>query len=248
MEKKEGWGFINSFWLHIIAMGLMLCDHMWGTVMHGNEWMTSIGRMAFPIFAFMLVEGYFHTKNIKRYILRLLCLAIISEIPFNLMMGGYWRDPYEQNVIWTFLIAILCICFTEWVKSKNKYVAILASVLIFALGTVLGFLSLSDYYGYGVLMVMVFYIFRGKKWWQLLFQFLGMYVINVELFGGIVVDVNIFGNTIEVARQGFALLSLAFIWVYNGEKGPGGKKYQLFCYLFYPVHILVLSLISLYLL
>ena len=54
---------ITSFHLHIIAMALMLCDHLWATVVPGNDWLTDIGRIAFPIFAYMTVEGFFHTKN-----------------------------------------------------------------------------------------------------------------------------------------------------------------------------------------
>ena len=74
--------------LHIIAMILMLCDHLWGTIVPGNDWLTCIGRISFPMFAFMIVEGYFHTSNLKNYVKRLLIFALISEIPFNLAMGS----------------------------------------------------------------------------------------------------------------------------------------------------------------
>lgn len=57
---------ITSFTLHILAMVFMLCDHLWATVVPGNDWLTDIGRIAFPIFAFMIVEGYFHTKSLKK--------------------------------------------------------------------------------------------------------------------------------------------------------------------------------------
>lgn len=245
--RKSNLRFLNSFALHILAMFLMLIDHMWGTVMSGNMWMTNVGRLAFPIFAFMLVEGFFHTKNLKKYFLRLFLGALISEIPFNLMLGGYWRDPYDQNVMWTFLLALLCMTVCEKIKQWNRYAAIPLGAAVFLAGTVLGFLTFVDYYGYGILMVGVFYFFRGNTLWKMVLQAAGLYLINVVLFGGMMIDVSLFGHTFEVVQQGFAVLALLPIWLYNGEKGPGGKVFQAVCYFFYPVHILVLSLMALYL-
>jgi len=248
MNQKKGIRFINSFWLHLLAMALMLCDHMWGTIMRGNDWMTTIGRLAFPIFAFLLVEGFFHTKNLKKYELRLLIGAVLSEIPFNLMLGGYWLDPFEQNVMWTFLIAIICMQITEKLKKKNEIIGTVAGVLIFGIGAMLGFVTFVDYFGYGVIMVAVFYFFRGNQWWKMVLQAAGLILINCVWYKGLIIDISLFGQVFEMKRQGFAVLALLPIWLYNGEKGPGGKAYQYFCYLFYPVHILILSLISLYVL
>ena len=101
----------TSFSLHIMAMVFMLCDHLWGTIVPGADWLTCIGRLTFPIFAFMIVEGYFHTKNLKKYVYRLLVFAILSEIPFNLAMGSRVIYPIHQNVLWTFLIGIALIHF-----------------------------------------------------------------------------------------------------------------------------------------
>lgn len=110
----------TSMSLHVMAMVFMLCDHLWGTVVPGNDWLTCIGRIAFPLFAFMIVEGYFHTRNLKKYVLRLLLFAVLSEIPFNLAMGSSIFYPVHQNVLWSFLISISLIHLNEIVKRKSQ--------------------------------------------------------------------------------------------------------------------------------
>ena len=72
-----------------------------------------IGRLAFPIFAFMITEGFIHTQNLKKYILRLFLFAVISEIPYNLAAGRSFLYPYSQNVLWTFLIAVIMMWAAE---------------------------------------------------------------------------------------------------------------------------------------
>ena len=172
--------------LHIIAMALMLMDHLWATLLPAQDWLTCAGRLAFPIFAFMTVEGYFHTRNLKRYALRLLLFALLSEVPFDL--------------------------------------------------------SMTDYYGAGVLTVFAFYIFRGRKWWCLLGQVLTLYWINVVLLGGLMYPIRLFGMEFELCQQGLALLALVPIWLYRGRQGCHSKPFQYACYAFYPVHMLVLVL------
>ena len=106
MNKEKFRIETTSFSLHIMAMLFMLCDHLWGTIISGNDWLTCVGRLAFPIYAFMIAEGYFHTKDLKKYVKRLLLFAVISEIPFNLMTGSRLFYPIHQNVLWTFLISL----------------------------------------------------------------------------------------------------------------------------------------------
>ena len=110
----------TSMSLHMMAMAFMLCDHLWGTITPGNDWLTCIGRIAFPIFAFLIVEGYFHTKNLRKYIGRILLFAVLSEIPFNLSMGSRLFYPIHQNVLWSFLISLGLIHWNEKVKQKGK--------------------------------------------------------------------------------------------------------------------------------
>ena len=235
---------ISAAALHIIAMTFMLMDHLWATLLPAQDWLTCIGRIAFPVFAFMTVEGYFHTHNLKKYMLRLLLFALISEIPFDLMYGGTWFYPIHQNVIWTLLMGLLGIHLMETVhKNQKRWLYVLTAFVTVVFGMILGTLCMVDYYGVGVLTVFVFYFFRGRRWWCLLGQFLALYWLNVELLGGLMYPVQIFGAEFEVCQQGLALLALIPIWLYRGRQGYHSKPFQYICYAFYPVHMLVLVLV-----
>lgn len=235
---------ITSFTLHILAMVFMLCDHLWATVVPGNDWLTDIGRIAFPIFAFMIVEGYFYTKSLKKYVGRLFLFALISEIPFNLVMGSSLFYPFHQNVLWTFLIGVLLICLNEKAKKTGKlWLRILTGIGTVCLAFVLGLIAFVDYHYAGVLTVLVFYFFRGRKWWHLVGQLLCLYYLNVEVLSGFYYEVSVFGHTMNVVRQGFALLALVPIWLYRGTQGPYNKVIKNVYYWFYPMHLLVLAVV-----
>lgn len=162
MEKRFD---LSAAALHILAMAFMLMDHLWATLLPAQEWLTGVGRLAFPMFAFMAVEGYFHTRSFKRYALRMLAFALLSEIPFDLMYGGTWFYPVHQNVIWTLLIGLLGIHLMEKVRQKGKtWCYVLTCVGVTVLGAILGTVGMVDYYGAGVLTVFVFYFFRGRAW------------------------------------------------------------------------------------
>ena len=227
--------------LHIIAMTLMLMDHLWATLLPAREWLTCAGRVAFPIFAFMAVEGYFHTRSFKKYILRMLLFAVLSEIPFDLMYGGTWFYPVHQNVLWTFLLGLLGVWLMEQVRKKGKtWMYLLVCVLVVPAGLVLGTLCMVDYYGVGVLTVFVFYFLHGRKWWCFLGQLAALYWLNVELLGGLMYPVQFLGMEFELCQQGLALLALIPIWLYRGRQGYHSKPFQYICYAFYPVHMLLL--------
>lgn len=246
MEQKRRFE-VTSFALHILAMVLMLCDHLWATVVPGNDWLTCVGRIAFPIFAFLIVEGYFHTKDRKAYVKRLLIFALISEIPFNLMTGGFF-NPTHQNVLWTFLIGIGLIRLIEKGKEKRTvrmWLLVGAGVL---LGCVVALLGMVDYMHFGVLTVLVFYLFRGRRWWCFLGQLVCLAVINLELMGGLVYPFELFGREWLLPQQGFALLALIPIWLYRGKQGPYNKTLKYIYYAFYPAHILILGLLGIILL
>ena len=235
---------ISTATLHILAMALMLMDHLWATLLPAQEWLTCVGRHAFPIFAFMAVEGYFHTHDFKKYALRMLLFAVISEIPFDFMYGGTWFYPVHQNVIWTLLLGLLGINIMETARKKRKkWAFILISVIVVIVGAALGTLCMLDYYGTGVLTIFIFYFFHGRKWWCLLGQLVALYWVNVELLGGLVYPIQLFGMEFELCQQGLALLSLIPIWLYRGRQGYHSKPFQYLCYAFYPVHMAIIVLV-----
>lgn len=231
---------IDALTLKLMAMAFMLLDHTWATVWD-VPWFTMIGRLAFPIFAFQIVEGFFHTSSRKRYLQRMLVFALISEIPFNLMVSNSPIYPFHQNVMFTFQIAMLLMSFMERAKgNKGKYLLVCAVCAVFAY--LLGLLTFVDYYHYGVFTVLLFYWTRGLKWSRFL-QLLGMLYIN-DAMAGLQLSVVVFGQTVEFGQQMLAVLALLPIWMYNGKQGYHSKAVQLLSYGFYPAHMLVLYMLA----
>lgn len=242
-SKIKRWG-ISSFVLHLLAMGLMLCDHLWASVLPIDV-LTWLGRIAFPLFAYMIAEGYFHTRNLKKYLLRLLVCALITEIPFDLFYGGRWFYPFHQNVLWTFLLALLCLRAVEAIRQRMRwwFALPLAAVVVLA-GYLLGFVLMVDYYGYGLLTVIGFYLLRGRRWYHLLGQTVLLWWINCEMMGGLTVPLTVAGYSLEIPQQGMAVLAMVPILLYNGKTGPRSRIIQAMFYLFYPAHLLVLVVLS----
>ena len=243
MMQKKKFG-LDSFFLHILAMGLMLCDHLWATLFPKQEWMTYIGRIAFPIFAFMIVEGYFHTSNVRTYIRRMFVFAVISEIPFDLVYGSSVFYPFHQNVLWTFLISLISIQLCEKAKTlKWRWITGSVFLLVLAFDYMIGNLAMVDYFGAGVLTVMTFYLFRKRNWQSLAGQIFCLGFLNIRMLGSYFSSITIAGYEVEIVQQGFALFALIPIWFYNGKQGYHSKWFQYICYGFSPGHLLILYLI-----
>lgn len=244
MRDEKQWTGITAASLHVLAMGLMLCDHAWAVLFPAAEWLTCLGRLAFPIFAFMLAEGYFHTRNLRRYLLRLLLWAVISEVPFDLMYGGSVFYPYHQNVLWTFFIALLLMILLDRVRQRFRPIpAVLLSAALVLLGFLLGYGTMADYYGAGVLTALVFYFFREKNVKCLLGQLVCLYILHVHILGGYYYSIPVSGFEIQIVQQGLALTALVPIWLYRGRQGRHSRAFRAFCYLFYPAHMLALFLL-----
>lgn len=236
---------LNALNLKIFAMFFMLCDHLWATLIPGNDWLTNIGRMAFPIFAFQIAEGYTHTHDFKKYLKRIFLFALISEIPFNLMYSGSFVFPFHQNVLFTFCIALLFLKFMDWGKNKGNLPFIITVILSCFLGYFTGMITMCDYFGFGILTVFLFYLFDDSciGWAG---RILGMIFINVFMMDGMTFNISLSGHTVSFPQQAFALFSLIFIWMYNKKPGNTSRTARYCCYAFYPVHMLILAFIWLY--
>lgn len=214
-------------------MLIMFIDHVGAVLLPQLGWLRAVGRLAFPIFAFQIGEGYRHTSDLKRYMRRLLLFALISEIPFNLLISGSIGDTYHQNVLFTLLFGLIAISGIE--KGKGCQGAMkswLNSVAVPLLCIMAAGMLNTDYNWLGVVMVLGFYLFRNNKLLQLIMM---VYLNQFCIQGG---TFTLFGITLQF--QLFAVLALLLIWNYNGQKGRGWNM----GYWFYPGHMLLLAALS----
>ncbi len=226
--------------LKVIAMITMFMDHLGKTVAN-QYWMTYVGRLAFPIFAFLIAEGYNHTKDFKKYIKRMFIYALISEIPYNLTFGGVFYLG-GQNVLFTFLIALLGIRLLDQAWQRKWWIGILAGIGVVPTGFILATILGTDYYGFGFLTVICFWVFsRVRFGW--IGQLLSIVFINWKLIAGECFTVMLGDYELWIPYQCIAILSMIPIFMYNGELGRGGKKFQTFAYIFYPAHMAILGLL-----
>lgn len=227
---------MSSFSLKIVACITMFIDHT-GAV-YDIDFFRIIGRIAFPIFAFLVAQSCKYTSNRKKYLLRLFTFALISEIPFNIMvnLNAYnpklvLFDPAHQNIFFTLFLGALLIhlfeIFIKVINDKPMSKKILYGILY---ATIFQFIAMSsiylntDYQLMGVSLIFMLYIIKKPIYPIVIFSLIAYpFWINFNLF----MFMLCFG----------ALVSFMFIDFYNGEKGRNAKW---FFYSFYPIHILVI--------
>ena len=159
-------------------------------------------------------------------------------------MGSRVFFPIHQNVLFTFLIGIWLIHLNEKARKCNKlWLRVVTIIGTIILGFILGLISFVDYNYAGLYMILAFYFFRGRRWWNYVGQALCMYYINFEILSGLAYEVELFGKTHFFLQQGFALFALIPIWMYKGKQGTYNNVIKWIYYSFYPVHLLLLTLI-----
>lgn len=240
MESQNTKTGLAGSTLKIIAIITMFIDHIGAAIFENTEimdylvyggdvsksfyihWTLAdlilrlIGRIAFPIFCFLLVEGFLHTSNVKKYALRLGAFCLISEIPFNLAFFGQPFYGGHQNVFFTLLIGLLVLiglkhfAGTDWKCGIGRALCVLAGVFAAM------FLK-TDYEAFGVAIIIFFYLFHEKK-----------------ILRDITTMLSLIASTLVEITALFALIP---IHMYNGKRGISMKY---FFYLFYPLHLLLL--------
>lgn len=243
-------GGITGFGLKIIALVTMLIDHIGIVVLQpylnakidsmGYDLSQllnkvyaicrSVGRIAFPLFAFMLVEGFFHTRNRWKYLLRLAIFAVLSEIPFNLAIARSAFSTEKQSVLITLTISFLMLIVLDYVRSRafTEFWCGTLTLAIIAAFTAIGYFLKCDYDFKGPLMIAGIY---------LLYPLFNMYRFTFCISTGLM----FFWEWSKTIRNFPSSLSPMLLCFYNGKKG---RSLKYFFYLFYPIHLILLYCIS----
>lgn len=234
-----------------VAIAAMLIDHT-AAVMGGLfpfSWydpMRNVGRMAFPIFAYGIAQGCVYTHSARRYLGRLLLFAVLSEIPYRLALEAGSRSFGLHNVFFTLFAGAACCQIVKFCKSKGKHWAWAAVVPVGAIVLLCEILG-TDYGGFGVLCVLLPYLFWESKPARIiaLGSVVAFLYVVVSHFQGFSYPLWWMENPSALGgmlRQTlFALAGVGLIALYNGQ--PGSKKGKWFFYVFYPAHLLALWLL-----
>ncbi|MBQ6589505.1 MAG: conjugal transfer protein TraX [Butyrivibrio sp.] len=263
MSELSRFQKINGNTLKIIACITMLIDHITAGIMFpvvrsglytGDltidqlnfiyMFLRGVGRTAFPIFCFLLVEGFMHTRSRLRYALSLLLFGIISEIPFDLIffseeeifniniVEALEANSYllmdQCNVYFTLLLGLLVIWGMDvaysFCKEKNLHIVIswLAYIVIALLGCGIAYKINSDYDVWGVVLILIFYLLRKYEFIRILAGYFFISQLGIEYW----------------AFPGFILMAL-----YSHKRGRNLGNLKYFFYVFYPVHLTLIYII-----
>lgn len=245
---------ISGYTLKMIALVTMFIDHTAAIVLYRAlsqaetagfvtaenfefwlgiyDGMRNIGRMAFPIYCFLLVEGFHHTKDLKKYILRLFLFALISEIPFDLAFNSSVLEFGYNNVFFTLWIGLLVIAGLDFVRKRfslEKFTG--AEWTILSLFKVLA-----------LIIILLTGMYAASYWFSTDYAAAGvvaiaaMYLLYQSPMIGFALGVMVLGIMSD-ASEYLALLMLIPLYFYNGTRG---KQVKYLFYGFYPVHLLLL--------
>ena len=216
--------------LKLIACAAMLLDHI-GAVFCPGIGLRIIGRIAFPIYCFLLAEGIHYTREPRKYGLRLLVGALLSEIPFDLLFFGKITLAHASVMV-TLLLGFL---YGQAAKRATRLAVQILLILPFAVAAeLLG----TDYGGWGIALVALFVLSRGRE------QARGIQMIVLAFICWMIGGYTLRFGSVRIPIEMAALAALIPIFCYSGQKTTKNTWIQRGFYLFYPVHLMILLCIS----
>lgn len=246
-EKIPGF---SGFELKMIAVITMFIDHATASILlrlirknvafvaaNRNLWvhiyyvLRGVGRMAFPIYCFLLIEGFIHTRSRVKYARNMLLFALISEVPFDMAFQKKFWDMSDQNVYWELFLGLVMLCVINWERKKLEELQkpellgrILSVIIAFGFAAFAEWVLTCDYGNAGILAIYVMYMLYTNRVWG--------FTLGVGVLACL-------SSPLELA----ALLMLYPIAKYNGTRGQSSVFMKYFFYAFYPVHLFLLAMI-----
>lgn len=230
-QPPKRWQVLNGAQLKYMAFLSMLLDHVnnalitpyldgKGPLLHVSNVLSILGRVAFPLFMFFLVEGFFKTRSRKKYLINLLIFGILSEVPFDLFTSRELFNKNWNNMMFTLALSLATIWIVDEIKGrlekKSKALWYGVSVLVVAFMCAVAMFFSLDYDYHAIIVAYLFYLFYEKP-----------------LYGAAL-------GYLSIIKELYSVLGFAATLTYNGERG---KQYKWLNYAFYPVHLLILGLL-----
>lgn len=207
----------------------MFLDHIGSSILGKFSFFNLIGRISFPIFAFQAVQGYINTKSLKKHLIKLFIFACISQIPFKLFLSTF-TNQFAFNIFFTLFLGLFTLFVYD--KCNNK----LFGFLFVIISSIISEFLLFDYGAFGILLIFAFYFFKDKKLLMIIsitILCFTKYIPNIIEYPSLYLH--------YLLCSFFTSISLIFIWFYNKKEGPKAKY---FFYIFYPLHLLILYIVS----
>ena len=224
---------MSAFMLKFIAFFLMVMDHIFFYIADTPIWFTYLGRIVAPIYFFLLVESFFHTRDRKKFTIRLFSFSFIAFIVLNVM----FKQP--MNIFASMAMGILMLDIIEFIKkNKGNVLTTILGVIGVIVVAILSLYTEASYYGVG--MILIFYFLRNNKLLMslsyILFSiFEVLFVAGTEFF----VQELFIGN-----YQWMMVFAILPILLYNGKPGNRSEFFKYFFYVGYIVHIVILLIIG----
>lgn len=232
-ERLKKLQILNGAQLKYLAFISMLIDHVnnaiitpmldgEGFLLHLSNIFSILGRIAFPVFVFFIVEGFFKTSNRKKYLGQLLIFGAISEVPFDMFTSKVYYNPNWNNMMFTLALSLITIWLIDFLKEKlhNKIFWYALSIIIVVIFSFLAMQLSLDYDYHAVVAAYIFYVFYNRP------------ILGAGL------------GCLSIIKELYSFLGFSATIMYNGQRG---KQYKWFNYLFYSVHLLILGILRFYL-